>query len=151
VIRFLALFLLAGCVSGNYTRLSVNEPVDEAVVAALPAGVDLQVCLGRLGAPIRVWETEAGRYAMAYGWLRDRGWGVKVSYSFAQFVPSASFAFDSALKKMSGAVLWFDGEMKLVEAKTGLLSDLLPPRRRPVDVDLLEELKQEQENAERKS
>ena len=147
MIRFLGLFLLAGCVSGNYTRVSVNEPVDEAVVAALPAGADLQICLGRLGAPIRVWETEAGRYAMAYGWLRDRGWGVKASYSFTQLAPSASFSFDSDVKKMRGAVLWFDGEMKLVEAKTGLLSDLLPPRRRPVDVDLLEEL--EQENAER--
>jgi hypothetical protein len=113
--------------------------VDEDVVAALPAGVDLQVCLERLGAPIRVWETEAGRYAMAYGWLRDRGWGVKASYSFFEFGPGASFSYGSQLKKMRGAVLWFDGEMRLVEAKTGLLSDLLPPRRRPVDVDLLEE------------
>ncbi len=139
MIRWLAFLVLAGCVSGNYTRLSVNEPVDEDVVAALPAGADLQVCLGRLGAPIRVWETEAGRYAMAYGWLRDRGWGVKVSYSLTEFAPSASFSFDSTVKKMRGAVLWFDDELKLVEAKTGLLSDLLPPRRRPVDVDLLEE------------
>ena len=149
MIRFLGLFLLAGCVSGNYTRVSVNEPVDEAVVAALPAGADLQVCLGRLGAPIRVWETEAGRYAMAYGWLRDRGWGVKASYSITQFAPSASVSFDSEVKKMRGAVLWFDGGMKLVEAKTGLLSDLLPPRRRPVDVDLLEELEQEGADRER--
>lgn len=139
MIRCLGFLLLAGCVSGNYTRLSVNEPVDEAVVAALPAGADLQVCLGRLGAPIRVWETEAGRCAMAYGWLRDRGWGVKVSYSFSDLTPSASFSFDSTVKKMRGAVLWFDDQLKLVEAKTGLLSDLLPPRRRPVDVDLLEE------------
>ncbi len=140
MIRFLGLFLLAGCVSGNYTRVSVNEPVEEAAVAALPPGADLQVCLDRLGAPIRVWETEAGRYAMAYGWLRERGWGVQASYSLGAFLPSASFSFDSQLKKMRGAVLWFDGEMKLVEAKSGLLSNLLPPRRRPVDVDLLEEL-----------
>jgi hypothetical protein len=139
VIRLLGPLLLAGCVSGNYTRLSVNEPVDEGVVAALSAGTDLQVCLGRLGAPIRVWEAEAGRYAMAYGWLRERGWGVRASYSFDKLLPSASVSFDSQLKKMRGAVLWFDDELKLVEARTGLLSDLLPARRRPVDVDLLEE------------
>jgi hypothetical protein len=139
VIRLLGIVLLAGCVSGNYTRLSVNEPVDEDAVAALPAGADLQVCLGRLGAPIRVWETDAGRYAMAYGWLRERGWGVRASYSLDNLLPSVSFSFDSELKKMRGAVLWFDGEMKLVEARTGLLSDLLPARRRPVDVDLLDE------------
>ena len=139
MIRLLGPLLLAGCVSGSYTRLSVNEPVDENAVAALPAGADLQVCLGRLGAPIRVWEAEVGRYAMAYGWLRERGWGVRASYSFDNLLPSASFSFDSQLKRMRGAVLWFDGEMKLVEARAGLLSDLLPPRRRPVDVDLLED------------
>lgn len=139
MIRLLGPLLLAGCVSGNYTRLSVNEPVDEEVVSALPAGADLQACLGRLGAPIRVWEAEAGRYAMAYGWLRERGWGVRASYSFDKLLPSASVSFDSQLKKMRGAVLWFDDELKLVEARTGLLSDLLPARRRPVDVDLLQE------------
>jgi len=121
--------LLAGCVSGNYTRMLVNEPIDDARIAALSAGSDLQVCLDALGAPARVWETDAGRFAVAYGWIRQRGWSIRASYPLASFF-SASISYEDRLRKMRGAVLWFDSDLKLVEAKTGQLADLLP-RRRP--------------------
>ena len=140
MIRLLPLLILmVGCVSGDYTRVIVNEPVDTQAVFDLERGTDLQVCLDRLGAPLRVWESEAGQFAMAYGWIRDRGWGVSARYSFVNYAPGASFSYDDQLKKMQGAVLWFDDRMSLIDAKVGLLSDLIPPRRRPVDVDLLEE------------
>ena len=138
MIRFAALVLLAGCVTGSYTRVTVQEPLDEDVVAQLPIGADLQVCLDRLGAPLRVLETSADRYAIAYGWIRDRGWSARASYSYSWW-GRVSFSYDDQLKKMRGAVLWFDDDLRLVEARTGLLSDLLPPRRRPVEVDLLED------------
>ena len=141
MIRLLSFgLLLAGCVSGEYSRVIVNEPVDEETVTGLEPGTDLQVCLDRLGAPIRVWESEAGQFAMAYGWIRERGWGVRASYSFAPYPgASASFTYDDQLKRMQGAVLWFDHDMTLIKARVGLLADLIPPRRRPVDVDLLDD------------
>jgi hypothetical protein len=140
VIRLLLpALLLAGCVSGQYSRVIVNEPVDEETVAALEPGTDLQVCLDRLGAPIRVWESEAGQFAMAYGWIRERGWGVRASYSFYSYAPGASITYSDDLKRMQGAVLWFDDGMSLLTSRVGLLADLIPPRRRPVDVDLLDE------------
>jgi len=134
--------LTGGCVRAQYTRTTVNVPLDEDAVLALQPGASLQKCLDGLGAPVRVWETESRGFAMAYGWLRDRGWAASVSYSFARFV-QVSFSYDDQLSKLEGAVLWFDRDWKLVKAKTGLLSDLLPPRRRPVDLDLLEELEKE--------
>ncbi|MEE8104057.1 MAG: hypothetical protein V3T86_00825 [Planctomycetota bacterium] len=130
------LFALSGCVT--YQQTNVNEPLDDDLIAGLPAGTDLQVCLDQLGAPIRVWQTEHGKFAIAYGWIWTRGWGVSAAYPIAPFVnPSLRLADD--VRKLRGGVLWFDEDMKLLEAKTGLLSDLLPGRRRPDDVDLLDE------------
>jgi len=134
-LALLAPLALAGCVT--YQQTNVNEPLDDELIAALTAGTDLQVCLDQLGAPIRVWQTEHGKFAMAYGWLWTRGWGVSASIQVIPFV-SASLRFADDAKKLRGGVLWFDGDMKLLEAKTGLLSDLLPERRRPDDVDLLD-------------
>jgi hypothetical protein len=140
VIRLLLpALLLAGCVSGQYSRVIVNEPMDGEVITGLEPGTDLQVCLDRLGAPLRVWESEAGQFAMAYGWIRERGWGVRASYSFYPYAPGASINYSDDLKRMQGAVLWFDHEMSLIKARVGLLSDLIPPRRRPVDVDLFDD------------
>ena len=136
---------IGGCVRAEYTRTTVNVPLDPDAVLALQPGASLQKCLDGLGAPVRVWETESRGFAMAYGWLRDRGWAASVSYTFARFV-QVSFSYDDQLTKLEGAVLWFDRDWKLVKAKTGLLSDLLPPRRRPVDLDLLKELEQEAAN-----
>ena len=137
MIRWCWALLLAGCVSGNYTRVLVNEPIDETRLASLEPGADLQLCLDALGAPLRVWETETGRFALAYGWIRQRGWSVRVSYPLASYF-SASISYQDQLRKMAGAVLWFDRDLKLIEAKTGQLSDLLP-RRRPSSIEMLED------------
>lgn len=135
--RFLVFVLLLGCVRGQYTRTTINEPLEDEALASLTPGVGLQACLDKLGAPLRVWETDADGFALAYGWLRDRGWSASVSYSFLEFGPSASISYDDQAKKLRGAVLFFRYDMKLVKVRKGLLSDLLPPRRRPVDPELL--------------
>ena len=131
-----------GCVRGQYTRVTINVPIEEGAVASLTPGTGLQPCLDTLGAPIRIWETEDGGFAMAYGWLSDRGWGVSASYSITTLV-SVSLTYDDQFKKLEGAVLWFDQDWQLLRARMGLLSDLIPARRRPVDVELLEQLQKE--------
>jgi hypothetical protein len=139
--RLLLFLLLAGCVRAQYTRTVINEPLEEDLVGWFERGDDLGLCMDQYGAPVRVWETEDGGFAIAYGWLRDRGWGFSASYSLDALAPAISFSYDDTLKRMRGIVFWFDEKAKLRQAKTGLLTDLLPPRRRPQDLDLLEELK----------
>ena len=81
--RLLLLAVLAaatgGCVRAQYTRTTVNVPLAKGAVLALERGTGLQACLDELGAPVRVWEVESGGFAMAYGWLRDRGWSTRRS------------------------------------------------------------------------
>jgi hypothetical protein len=111
--RLFLFLLLAGCVRAQYTRTVINEPLEEDLVGWFEPGDDLGLCLGQYGAPIRVWETEDGGFAIAYGWLRDRGWGFSASYSLDTLAPAISFSYDDQVKRMRGIVLWFDQQTKL--------------------------------------
>ncbi len=126
---------LTGCLT--FLNTATNEPVNPDDVNALVAGTDLQVCMDRLGAPIRVWETTPGRFAIAYGWRAEHRWRLSLGWEVAAFV-RPSITIDNETRRLRGAVLWFDEDMKLLEAKMGLLSDLLPQRRQPNDVQILE-------------
>ena len=101
-------------------------------------GMELQVCLDKLGARVRVWEAEPDRFAMAYGWLRGRGWRLKVS-RFIDILLSASITIDRDLAKVCGCVLGFEEDMKLIDYRAGLLGDLNSPRHRPNDAKILKE------------
>jgi hypothetical protein len=135
----IAPLFLSGCLT--FLNTATNEPVNPDDVNALAVGTDLQVCMDRLGAPIRVWETTPDRFAIAYGWRAEHRWRLSLGWEVATFV-RPSITIDNEARKLRGAVLWFDEDMKLVKAKMGLLSDLLPPRRRPNDVQILEEKKE---------
>ena len=123
--------LFTGCVQLEWGRKIKEEPLDAALVAALPLGADLEVCLLRLGAPLRVWDTGGG-VAMAYGAINSRNLGLKVSVTVYDYV-TASFSLDDERLKWKGAVLWFDEDLKLVRRKTGLLAEIAPRRRPSVE------------------
>ncbi|MCU0864088.1 MAG: hypothetical protein MUC36_09865 [Planctomycetes bacterium] len=130
-----ALLPAAGCVTGSYNHVSVDEPIRAEQLAELqPGGVDLTRCLQVLGAPHRVLEYQVaadGRAGMALVWVwRDvAGWGVDVSVAYDD--ASGSVSFDSQQTDLPGCVLWFDPDLRLERWRTGTLGDLLPTRRRP--------------------
>ena len=89
--------LLCGCVSLNWSRGNVNEPIADAALASLrPGEADLTQCLSTLGAPNLVWEYKIDGLALAYAWVDSGGWGAGASYSFFRYAPAASFNFAPA-------------------------------------------------------
>ena len=128
---------LAGCVSGRFQRLSVNEPVPAAALAALTPGRDtLATCMAALGAPVDVVEYQVGAglqsgVAIAYSWFDRSGWGFTANLPR---VNSAYVRFDSASTEIQGCVLWFDEQLVLQRWREGLVGDLLPKRRRSAPV-----------------
>lgn len=124
------------CVSAEYRRTIVHEPVPEERVAALARGTsDLAACLASLGAPSYVWEYRGEGLALGYGWYRASHWGLGVSYQVAHDV-SASMEFDELGSKTRGYVLFFDERWVLQDVRSGLLRDLTAGlgRRRPAPV-----------------
>lgn len=138
VARMAVLLLLlpgAGCVTGSYRHVSVDEPIrPEQLVALQPGSADLCRCLQVLGAPHRVLEYQVaadGRAGMALVWVwRDvAGWGINVSAAYDDV--SGNMSFDAQQTDLPGCVLWFDPDLRLEHWRTGTLGDLLPTRRRP--------------------
>ena len=125
------MLLMVGCVQVEWGRTTVEEPFDKALVTGLETGADLGVCLDRLGAPLRAWETEEG-IALAYGYINTRELGFSVSVEVYKGA-AASFSYDDERLKWEGAVLWFDDDLKLIRARTGLLSEIVPRRRPSVE------------------
>lgn len=127
--------LAAGCVQGEYNRITVDEPLREELVAPLRPGVDtLAQCLERLGAPHRVFEYRVGQdgtsgAALLWVWREAAGWGVDVSAGTEE--ASGSFSFNLADTDLPGCVLWFGPDLVLERWQRGTLGDLLPGRQRP--------------------
>jgi len=127
--------LAAGCVQGEYNRITVDEPLREELVAPLRPGVDtLAQCLAQLGAPHRVFEYRVGQdgtsgAALLWVWREAAGWGVDVSGGTEE--ASGSFSFDLTNTDLPGCVLWFGPDLVLERWQRGTLGDLLPGRQRP--------------------
>lgn len=113
-----------GCISGGYYRAQAFEPVKQVQFAALPPGVaTLDDALRTLGAPVYVWEWKQDGIALAWGWRNLARWGFSVSVPLTHN-DSASFSYDRLSNDLPGAVLFFDRDDKLVEARQGLLADI---------------------------
>ncbi len=128
--------LLGGCVSVSFDRSRGFEPVADAVLLELREGkADLAQCLRRLGAPVHVHELPDGGMALAWAWLDSLGWGIQVSVALRGVNLSADY--DAERRDFEGAVLFFDGEQRLVKVERGLLRDFLRARERhpPATVD----------------
>ena len=124
---------LAGCVSAEYRREIVHEPIARERLSALEPGVsDLGACLAALGAPAYVWEHSGDGLALGYGWYRHAHWGVGASYQLSRGV-TASMNYDDIDAVTRGYVLFFDGTWKLTAVRSGYLRDLTQGlgRRRP--------------------
>ncbi len=124
--------VLCGCVSLNFSRGNLNEPIGDAALASLkPGEADLTRCLTTLGAPDLVWEYKIDGVALAYAWVDSGSWGVSLSYSFYRYAPATSFNFDSRDDHRNGVVLFFNEGLVLESVKRGRLGELLPINRRP--------------------
>jgi hypothetical protein len=128
---------LAACLNVNYVHYSIDQPLDDAVLATLtPDRDDLAACLARLGAPRYVWEQPHDGFALAYGWLDEADWGLSASWAPREFsYGSASFEFDSTASDFVGVVLLFDGTLRL-RIRRGYLREIANDlRQRPADPD----------------
>ena len=125
------LCLLGGCISVNFNRARGFEPVTEDVLLGLrDQNADLAACLATLGAPNLVHELPGGGMALAWAWIDSMGWGIQGSISFRGVGISADY--DAERRDFEGAVLFFDGSLRLVKVERGLLRDFLQaPERRP--------------------
>jgi hypothetical protein len=122
----LALVLCTGCVAYTYERDLAFEPVDDARVEPLRVGEsDIGETLGRLGAPLYVWEGVNESVVLAYGWNESKGWGLRVSRSLA------SISYDDTGARLEGWIFVFDADNKLKVVRKGLLRDLRAETRRP--------------------
>jgi hypothetical protein len=135
-----AMALLAtGCVNGSYSHISVDEPVPSEWLAALQLGTDtLGTCLGRLGAPHRVFEYQVGPdrtsgMALLWFWRDAAGWGVQVSAGAKDI--SGSVSFDQLSTDLPGCMLWFGPDLVLQKWRAGRIGDLLKGRVRPSRAD----------------
>ncbi len=135
----LAPLFAAGCVSGDWNRAGLGEPIARERLDALRRGTDtLGACLASLGAPERVFEHDvapdgSSGVALLWYWRDEAGFGVEVS-SGRDEVPG-SLSFDFVGVDLPGCVLWFDRDLVLQEWRSGLVGDLLPRRVRPSGVD----------------
>jgi len=130
---------LGACVTGDYSQVSFNEPVDlQALRAMRPGEDDLSSVLAQLGAPVDVREyrvdpDRASGVALVYFWRRQYGWGLDISAPVYDDA-SVSFEMDFAGTDLPGCVLWFDQDLVLERWREGLVGDLLGVRRRPAPV-----------------
>ena len=124
--------VLCGCVSLNWSRGNLGEPIADAALASLrPGEANLTRCLATLGAPNLVWEYKIDGVALAYAWVDSGSWGFSASFSFSRFAPAASFNYDSRDDDRNGVVLLFDHGLTLESVKRGRLGELLSINRRP--------------------
>jgi len=130
LLALLPAVLLAGCVTVRFDRRRAFEPIADEILDDLRARrADLGTCLATLGAPVLVYEQPDDGMAIAYAWLDHFGWGIDVSVSFRGV--SVSGDYDADLRKVQGAVLFFDRDLHLVELERGWIRDFLrQPHRR---------------------
>jgi hypothetical protein len=121
---FLAVPMLPGCISINYSRECWFEPFDETALEELrPDQTDLTTCLARLGAPHFVWPHARDGFALAYARLDQSQWGVELSYAITGGA-SIDFSYDNASKDIEGVVLLFDADLLLRTIRRGYLREL---------------------------
>lgn len=131
--------LCTGCVTAEYSRVSVNEPIDrEALQSLVPGQDDLTSCLAILGAPldVREYQVDADRasgMALIWYWSNEAGWGAKAS-TVVRGV-SVSFEFDWTGTDLPGCVLWFDRDLKLKFYREGMIGQLVAASRQPSAFD----------------
>jgi hypothetical protein len=114
----------SACVTVEYRRTIVDEPVRKERVAALvPGRSGLAECLAALGAPQYVWEYRGDALALGYGSYNRSHWGLGVSYAVTNEV-SASMNYDELGSKTRGYVLLFDEGWVLQGIRSGYLRDL---------------------------
>lgn len=132
-----AALLAGGCVRLGYGHRMVDGPIDKAALESLRPGTDdLGTCLHRLGAPHFVWEYRGDGMALGWVWSDSSDWDFDASYAIIDRVPGVSFGLDWDDFDFPGTVLWFDGDLKLIEWKLGSMRDLTTELRRrssPVD------------------
>ena len=127
---------LGACVTGDYSQVSFNEPVDlQALRAMKPGEDDLASVLAQLGAPVDVREYRVGPdltsgVALVWYWSQQYGWGLDISAPVGDDT-SVSFEMDFAGNDLPGCVLWFDERLVLESWREGLVGELLQGRRRP--------------------
>ena len=136
---FLLSCLSAGCVQLRWDKVNRYAPIEpEALQSLEPGRSRLEDCLGRLGAPVVVLETENGDGAvLMYVWQTEDNRGFGVSVPVGDY-GSADFDYDQLQTRGSGATLFFDSDWTLSEVREGPLLDLAADleRRRPAFVDL---------------
>lgn len=128
------LALLASCVQVTWERHEVQTEIAEDEELALVDGeADLGACLESFGAPLYVWEHDATSIALAYGWDKQREYGVSVSLPVADTGGSASFNYNDVASRLFGVVLIFDQHGVLERKQRGYLRQLIPGEalRRP--------------------
>jgi hypothetical protein len=126
-----ALALLAsGCVSVQWRHRSIGDAPAEHHLDALEPGVDsLASVLATLGAPLEVYELEAGGMALVYGGGDKRWFQVALSAPVARNA-SASGRYGDQRDQLEGALLVLDGRGRLVAISRGDLATLLDRARR---------------------
>jgi hypothetical protein len=137
-----ALVMLAvmatSCVTGEYARYSIDEPIAAERIDALQPGTDdLTTCLRALGAPHRAFEYRAAADGTAgvmllWMWRDESGWGLQVSSPLDE--APVSFEFDRSYDDLPACALWFGADLRLERARLGSVRDLLPARVRPAVV-----------------
>lgn len=138
-LQLFCLLAPAGCVTGNYNQVSINEPVDlEQLRALVPGRDDLTSCLQKLGAPVDVQEysvnpDRTSGVALVWYWSQQYGWGLDISAPVSRDA-SVSFEMDFGGNHLPGCVLWFDERLVLESWREGLVGELLSGRRRPAPV-----------------
>jgi hypothetical protein len=133
----LSALLAGGCVTVRWQRQLGNEHISAAQVEAVRAdGSDLAHAMGELGAPLFVWELPQGSFALAYGWLRDRGLGGTVTVPLSR-AWSPSYTYADVDANLYGLVLIFDYRTRLQMVREGYLTELAAELRgqRPADVE----------------
>ena len=133
----LVALLAGGCVTVRWERQLGDEHISAAQVEAVRAGpADLTQAMDELGAPLFVWELPEGSFALAYGWLRDRGLGGTVTIPLSR-AWSPSYTYADLDVNLYGLVLIFDYRARLLVVREGYLSEIVAELRqaRPADVE----------------
>ena len=118
---------LVGCVQLSYRSMDrFQAPPSEAVTELTP-GMELGLCLERLGAPWRVLELETDPgMILVYAWERATGWGLSLSGADDRAPGSFNLAQSRTLPR--ALTLWFDGQDRLERYEQGFLSPALASR-----------------------
>ena len=125
------------CLSGDWRRTRSFQPIDRATLDELPrAGVGLDQCLERLGAPTFAREHKVHGLVLAWAWGEQRQLGATLSVPIES--QSASFQFNDIRVDQQGVVLWFDSEWVLEDWREGFLHELVAQRAPPATIDEIE-------------